>query len=180
MPGGFQPHTATQGHMTPCDSLCQTTSTGPVQILSQLFASSTSKTDYPLTILRVEGDSDTGGTVTMTGSGPDAGSDFVIEPSALVPGGLTGRVLDVRTDDVTSWSRSHQCHRWTTSSRATRSTYGMCRSRTSRRSRPGALASTCRRSAQSNRSPCSISSAKALARSSRWSGLRRGPEGRLG
>ena len=80
MPGGFQPHTATQGHMTPCDSLCQTTSTGPVQILSQLFASSTSKTDYPLTILRVEGDSDTGGTVTMTGSGPDAGSDFVIEP----------------------------------------------------------------------------------------------------
>ena len=72
--------------MTPCDSLCQTTSTGPVQILSQLFAGSTSKTDYPLTILRVSrATSDTGGTVTMTGSGPDAGSDFVIEPTHWCP-----------------------------------------------------------------------------------------------
>jgi hypothetical protein len=53
----------------------------------------------PLSTLLVEGDSDSGGRVTTTGSAPEANSDFVIEPSALVPGGLTGRVRDVRTDD---------------------------------------------------------------------------------
>ena len=52
----------------------------------------------PLTVVSVNGTSDTGGTVTITGTAPADGATFVIEPSSLVPGGLTGRVQYVTTN----------------------------------------------------------------------------------
>ena len=162
--------------------LAQMTSTGPVQILSQLFARSTSKTDYPQRSCVSRATRDTGGTVTMTGSGPDAGSDFVIEPTHWCR--WTDRL--VLMSEPTMSPRGHVL----TSVIAGRHHRGL--GKVDVRNVPitniaPLQALSARRYMQKvrtvNRSPCSISSVRRHSHGRAGGvdcGSRRGPEGRLG